>query len=287
MNSIEDKEFKEALKKTEKSLKRRLKSLSNSIKRNEARLNEAHLWEKERQNADLLKANLSKLFRGLKEVTLENFFEEGDKITLPLDPEKSPQEELASRYKKAKKQKASIPYLEKEIQKGMERKEALIVAQGKLLEAKRIEDLDAIEKTLLIKRPSEKREEKKGKEVKKPYLEYLSSSNVKIFVGKNAKDNERLTFQHAKGNDTWLHVTSYPGSHVVIHSNTNPDEKTLMEAMQLALYYSRARELGEAEISITLVKFVKRLGKKAGTVQLAKESRRFCRLNKALIPHLL
>lgn len=96
---------------------------------------------------------------------------------------------------------------------------------------------------------------------------------MKIWVGKNAKMNEKLTFQLANGRDWWLHVSGYPGSHVIIKMNKDqePDPETLKDAFQLALYHSKARDMGEGEICFTQRKYVSRLGrKKTGLVQISK-----------------
>ncbi len=38
----------------------------------------------------------------------------------------------------------------------------------------------------------------------------------KIFIGKNSKENEILTFKKSSSEDIWLHVKQIPGSHVII-----------------------------------------------------------------------
>ncbi len=101
---------------------------------------------------------------------------------------------------------------------------------------------------------------------------FLSSDGLEILVGKKAVDNDFLTFRVAKSLDTWLHAADYPGSHVVIRSAGRKDlpEKTLIEAAQLAAFYSDARENPKAAVNYTLKKFVNKPKRSApGLVSLS------------------
>ncbi|NOT49302.1 MAG: DUF814 domain-containing protein, partial [Acidobacteria bacterium] len=101
---------------------------------------------------------------------------------------------------------------------------------------------------------------------------FISSDGFEILVGKKAKDNDVLTFKVAKSLDTWMHAADYPGSHVVI-KNPNRKEippKTLIEAAQLAAFYSQGKTQTKAAVHYTLKKFVnKPKGAAPGLVSLA------------------
>lgn len=101
---------------------------------------------------------------------------------------------------------------------------------------------------------------------------FVSSDGLEILVGKKAKDNDYLTFRIAKSLDTWLHAADYPGSHVVIRNagrNAVPHQ-TLIEAAELAAFYSDARELPKAAVNYTQKKFVNKPKRSApGLVSLA------------------
>lgn len=102
---------------------------------------------------------------------------------------------------------------------------------------------------------------------------YVSSEGFDILVGKGAKDNDFLTFRVAKSADFWMHAADYPGSHVVI-KNPNRNEvipqKTLLEAAELAAFFSQARSQGKVAVHYTQKKFVnKPKGAGAGLVSLA------------------
>ncbi len=87
---------------------------------------------------------------------------------------------------------------------------------------------------------------------------FMSSDGFEIMVGKKAKDNDFLTFRVTRSLDLWMHAADYPGSHVIIR-NPNRKEipnKTLLEAAQLAAFYSSGREQTKAAVHYTQKKFV-------------------------------
>ena len=87
---------------------------------------------------------------------------------------------------------------------------------------------------------------------------FISTDGLEILVGKKASDNDLLTFRVAKSLDLWLHAADYPGSHVIIrgHGKKAVPDRTLLEAAQLAAFYSDARDQPKAAVRYTQRKFV-------------------------------
>ena len=101
---------------------------------------------------------------------------------------------------------------------------------------------------------------------------FVSSDGFEILVGKKAKDNDFLTFRIAKSLDLWMHAADYPGSHVVVRNPNRKDipHRTLLEAAQLAAFYSQGKSQPKAAVHYTQKKFVnKPKGAAAGLVSLA------------------
>ena len=101
---------------------------------------------------------------------------------------------------------------------------------------------------------------------------FRSSEGMQILVGKSSKDNDTLTLKVARSEDFWLHVAGYGGSHVVLRNpeklSTAP-KQSLLEAAQLAAYFSQARNAPKVEVHYTQKKFVsKPKGAKPGLVRL-------------------
>jgi predicted ribosome quality control (RQC) complex YloA/Tae2 family protein len=108
--------------------------------------------------------------------------------------------------------------------------------------------------------------------VRSGYRTFISSDGFEILVGKKAKDNDTLTQRVAKSLDTWMHAADYPGSHVVIRDSGKREvpNQTLLEAAQLAAFYSQGRKQVKAAVHYTQKKFVnKPKGSAPGLVSLA------------------
>lgn len=90
-------------------------------------------------------------------------------------------------------------------------------------------------------------------------MRFRSLDGIDIEVGKNALQNERLTMG-ARGSETWLHAQKMPGSHVLIHTEDEVPESTLMQAAMLAAYYSKGCRSAQVPIDITLRRYIKKPG---------------------------
>ena len=101
---------------------------------------------------------------------------------------------------------------------------------------------------------------------------FISTDGFEILVGKKATDNDYLTFRVARSLDTWMHAADYPGSHVIIRNANRKDipNRTMLEAAQLAAFYSSGRSQPKAAVNYTLKKFVNKPKRSApGLVSLA------------------
>ena len=86
-------------------------------------------------------------------------------------------------------------------------------------------------------------------------------------MGKNNRQNDKLTFGIADPDDTWLHTKDIHGSHVIIKKGGQIPDSTLYDASMLAAYYSKARGSSNVPVDFTLAKYVKKpSGAKPGMV---------------------
>ncbi len=97
---------------------------------------------------------------------------------------------------------------------------------------------------------------------------FRSRDGFTILVGRNARQNDEITFRRARPDDLWLHVRALPGAHVVIvRAGRNVPETTIAEAAALARRYSQARDDSHAQVIVTSRRYVHRLrGGKPGMV---------------------
>lgn len=268
------------LKQSKLVIKRRLKTAKKSLKRVERHLNECQEWSKKHHLATLLQANFYQIPKNEKEVKVWDW--ESDKeIVITLNPQLKLSEEIAKRFKKVKKLEAGLPYAEREYQRTCK---YLNLLESQIQQLESISSEEAWENWKQSNSIPKKQAKKAHDQIKassKSYWEYFSCKMIPLWIGKSASANEDLTFRHARGNDLWLHVTEFPGSHVVIHLQAHQelDDETLKDALQLALHYSKARPRQEAEVSLTHVKYVKKYGREKGKVQIAQEKRFLVRYN--------
>ncbi len=201
---------------------------------------------------------------------------------IQIDPRSTPQEKMSQCYQRSRKlQRGLIPLLD-QLEKVAQKIEITEKQLDELAEIHSMAELAEKKNQIL---PSQNKPGHATKKERKalPYHAFQSSSGMQIWVGKNAKANEWLTFHAANGNDWWLHVQGSPGSHVIIKVNKGqqPDPDTLQDAMQLALFYSQSKDQGEAEITVTQRKYVSRFGKgQSGKVQLSKHTTNWVHLDR-------
>lgn len=257
-----------------------LESVKQKLKRSHkkrlelfSQLKLAQSWQTLQHQAELLLSNMYRWKAGMDKILVLDWENNGTELSIDLDPSIPLSNEIAIRFRKSKKLKASIPYIQGHLLKiesiisECESYLAQVGAYTTFAELDGFKKHSGFQKQAVLTRVEVK--EKRAQ----PYLEYKSASNLSIWVGKSAKDNEKLTFSLSKGSDWWLHVQGFPGSHVIVRviKNAEPDSEALKDAMQLAIAYSKAKDKGEADIVVTQRKFVSRFGKgQAGKVQISK-----------------
>ena len=113
---------------------------------------------------------------------------------------------------------------------------------------------------------------RKGNKQKKdkplPPIEFKSSDDFTILVGRNNVQNDILTLKTAKNYDMWLHVQKHAGSHTVIIADKKEiTETAIYEAACIAAYHSKAKDSSSVAVDYTLIKNVKKpVGAKPGKV---------------------
>lgn len=100
---------------------------------------------------------------------------------------------------------------------------------------------------------------------------FTSVDGVKIHVGENAKDNDRLT-ESSYPKEWWMHVSGHPGSHVVIacEEDVVPRE-TKRDAAVLAVHHSKAPPSKMTKVDLSRVEDLG-MGRASGQVYLDGET---------------
>lgn len=274
----------------QKRLSKQLKKLQKKEEELSKNLMQCTQWEKVHHEGELMKFHFSSIKKGITSVVLHDWLTD-QPYALSLNPAQPPQEQMAARFRQAKKMQKGIPHLTRYLKK-IQQELSHITQQQQVLELiKTMDELIVFEKENFVEKTKAPALAKS--DLSPVYKEYQSVTGMKIWVGKNAKANDQLTFQIANGHDWWFHVRGCSGSHVIIRllKGQEPDVETLKDAMQLALYHSKARMQAEGEICFTQRKYLSKLKRgKPGLVQVSRhqtawvrsDADRFQRLSSSL-----
>ena len=253
-----------------------LRFLQNEKNKNVKKLEKLHETVEDSKDADkhrilgeLLTTSLHQLKRGDKELETINYYDEDQAmIRITLDPLLTPSENAQRYFKKYTKMKNSTAIVEEQIAQTHQEIDYLSTLLQQLSVAS-LQDIEEIRDELMEQgylRDRNKKQRKKKKQDKPALACYTSTNGTPIYVGKNNTQNEYLTNRLSSPTDTWLHTKDIPGSHVVIRSDSFSDE-TLLEAAQLAAYFSQAKQSSQVPVDYTLIKHVhKPNGSKPGFV---------------------
>ena len=189
-------------------------------------------------------------------------------VSIPLDPQLTPQENAQKyfdKYNKLKRTYEALTELTEETKEEILHLESISTSLDIAISE---DDLTQIKEELVQFGYVKKKHTNKKTKIKSKPFHYLSSDGYHMYVGKNNFQNDELTFKFATGNDWWFHAKGMPGSHVVVKTNGDelPD-RTFEEAGRLAAYYSNGRGTDKVEIDYLEKKHVKKPnGSKPGFV---------------------
>ena len=212
-----------------------------------------------RLSGDLITANLYRMERGERKLVCQNYYDENlAEVTIQLDPLLTPQQNAAKYYKRYTKAKTAEKYLREQM--------ALARRDLSYLESilQEIDQAESEQDFMDIR--SEMRDagfiRKQGKKVpqrpSKP-REFRTSGGFRVLVGRNNRQNDKLTLKDADYRDLWFHVQKLHGSHVILCTNgREPGDQDITEAAILAAYFSQAKDSGNVPVDCTQVKNVKK-----------------------------
>jgi len=227
--------------------------------------------EEFRQNGDLITANIHTMKRGDAILRAADFYSEDVKTVreIQLDVRKSPQQNAAKYYKDYTKAKNAEKLLGGHIQNGELEINYLesVLAQLELAPTElELEDIKSELAELKYVRGDNSKQKKKPKRM--PPRRFMTENGREVLVGRNNTQNDELTFKMAFKTDVWLHVKELHGSHCILKTNgAEPTEEDILQAAQLAAYYSQARGEKRALVDFCTVRNVKKQpGAKPGMV---------------------
>ena len=217
-----------------------------------------------RRQAELLQANLYRVRRGDRVLECENYYEEDlPLVTIPLDPTRTPQENLNTRFREYRKLKGAKEHLTQLITDGEKQLEYLNSVLDELSRAGSTRELDEIrselETTGWLKAQRSRNPKKRSAAKTMAPMRFESPDGMEILVGRNNLQNDELTTRQARRTDYWFHVQQLHGSHVILCcEGREPSPESIRAAAELAAYYSQARDSGRTAVDYTMVLNVKK-----------------------------
>ncbi len=252
----------ELLRKVENELKRN----QNKLQKRENTLKESESAEIYREKGELLTTFMHEVPRGKNEVSLANYYDENRPLKITLDPALTPSQNAQKYFQRYQKLRNAVKLVHDQIRESQAEINYLESVQSQL-ELAEPEDLPNIREELTEQGYLKVQTKQRQKKVHKSQPEkFVATDQTEILVGKNNLQNDRLTLKTARKTDYWLHAKNIPGSHVIIKSDA-PAEETILEAAELAAYFSKYRYSAQVPVDLVQVKHIhKPNGAKPGYV---------------------
>lgn len=205
-----------------------------------------------KEQGDVIMANLHRVQRGDRWLEAESLYDPQEHVSIRLDPEKDPHENAEHYYTTYKKARARTDRLREEIENQKRQLERIAERRQAVERAN-----DSAELSGYDERSRQAAPEKQ--ESAAPGL-HFHSGGFRIIVGRTAAENDELLRRYVKGNDVWLHVRDYPGSYVFVRHipGKSVPLEVLLDAGNLAIHFSKARNAGRADLYYTFVKHLRR-----------------------------
>ena len=205
--------------------------------------------EKYRLYGELITSNLYRIpDYPQAEVTLENYYDNNNLITIPLDEKFSPSKNAKNFFKKYRKLQNTIAIIEKQKELSEAELSYLESIVYELEEVSTIEDIDNIYSEICDNLIFGKNANTVNNHVytstnkvanlnNSNYLNHSKNGNLKkenssnmpekrnidgytVYIGKNNKQNDYLTCRLAQNSDIWFHTKDIHGSHVVLKNDS-------------------------------------------------------------------
>jgi len=217
--------------------------------------------DKLRISGELITANLYRMEKGQRLLRAQNYYEpDCPEVEIPLDPLLTPQQNAAKYFKLYTKAKTAEVYLSQQMAIARRERDWLESVLDELSRAETEQDFADIRRELreagyLKNLGSGKKEAKRS--ANRP-RQFLSTSGLRILVGRNNTQNDQLT-KDAFKSDYWFHTQRIHGSHVILCTQgQEPDPQAMTEAATLAAWFSQGRESGQVAVDYTQIRNVKK-----------------------------
>lgn len=244
--------------KIERLVKNEQKKLTKKVVKLKKQLEQAENSEGYRIRGEILNANLAQVKPGMTKISLPNYYDNNRPIEIKLDAALSPARNGQKYFTRYKKLRDSIKHVKEQSEIANDNLRYFDSIQTAIDNAEP-EDIDQITDELInqgyLKRPQKQKRKKKVTEHN--LNKFRLSSGKTVLVGKNNYQNDWLTLKKANKTDIWFHVKNIPGSHVILQ-DANPSDDDILEAAEIAAYFSKAKNSAHVQVDYVQDKRVKK-----------------------------
>lgn len=245
------------------------KKLTNRLNSINTKLKDCDDREKYRLYGELITSNLYKLSNIHTDfIELENYYNNNDLIKIPLDKKYSPSINAKHYFKKYNKLKNTLQIVsaqKAETENELNYIDSIIYEIDSASTIEEIQEIiDEISENITANKKISKKKQKiktsKKKKQEKSYSPlHFYIDNFDVYVGRNNKENDWLTFSFANKSDIWLHVKDVHGSHVIIKTyGINVTDDTLVKCAKIAVEHSKAKFSSNVPVDYCKVQYVKK-----------------------------
>ncbi len=255
----------------------------NYLKRSEKKVKDYYRIEEKRELAkkyqlvaELLYSAPNMKDKNLSQIELQDY--EGNQIVISLNPKLTIIENINSYYLKSKKIAKDIEIAIKNYEKNEKEHN---IHKNRYVELASIVNNNTANDYYDLEKHFKKYQEfyqSKMQQVEQNIAEKFRkiplTDNAILYVGKDARNNDELTFGFGKANDLWFHLRGGSGSHCILKftGKGDPPKEIIEKAAAIAAYYSSQRNAGYVPVIYTYRKFIRKpKGANPGAVVVAKE----------------
>lgn len=252
-------------------------------------LDKAQNAEEQKIYADTLMANIYQIKKGQAKASLYNIYD-NSLVEIALSPELTAVENAQAYYKRYNKYKRAQTELCQQIIATEDLLQYLGSIEASLLTAVTKTEIEEISQELTAAGLIRDNKKKNKLSAAKPQpLQLRISDDSTVYIGKNNRQNDYVTFTIGGPNDLWFHTKDIPGSHVILKTSLpQPAEQDIDIAVQLATYFSKARSSSNIPVDCTQRRFVKKpSGSKPGFVIFTNQKTYFTNPDEAKINQIL
>lgn len=217
--------------------------------------------------ADTLMTYGWSLQKGQTKCTLNSIYD-NKPLHIALAPELTPMENAQAYYKRYNKFKRAVGEIQQQQKEAEELLEYLQSLEVSLGTASTKGEIAEIKQEVIALGLLPAPRKKQPSQSRSTPLKVQLTPETFLYIGKNNRQNDEVTFKLGRGSDLWFHARNMPGSHVILKT-TLPQarEEDILTAARLAAGFSRGKAADRVPVDYTEKRLVKKpSGAKPGFV---------------------